>query len=689
MKNLEEELLRQLSLINYDRSKILSENEKLLEQKTWTGLGAPDSDQPSQASTAKLIYNGLKKEIDELGTDNDEVLRLIKLLNNDNYYEVLVYVTLYEGKETIMSWIMTDYIRPTERSYEEGEPNLFSQGGLGATFNWWVNDKQVMEMSSILSKFSDLNKDEGDVGYVENREVDLQSDSLRGTATPVEQLEVLSGFLHIALPLTSLAIGIFMPPSWPFLIAAGLIEMADAGVYLLEGNRYAAGLGATFAFVPFGMMKFMPYVYKLGKPGIITLLKKISTPGSKYVDDEIKALEDMLRYESKVTALTTYYMVEKTALYLLRTIKTARGFLNFTAKLIDKLILKPNSLGQIGLFIGGSFVTWDVIAAKLKICNTIPLNALKESDWTILKSVGKVGEYLQPSSSPCDIQKAQELLKKHDNLNIIKGILSSEVNAGTVFDTRYVGAYNIPIWLIQEVLEYGGFYDKLPKASGKFEGSKILLSNADIVKRVEVYNVLGNVKKSYDNTTKSSNVTIDLNGLTTGIYLLYTSTWAGELANEKIVFDGTKILRSYDKFSLFHGKHQSGIYDKQTFLAVWNYQKKKGLTVDGYAGPQTIKSIISDYENKKYGLTKNEIDSWDFNEEKIIEINKEFQKWKENTENQNITEAQVDEAYKTDLANKEKANKVISSAMGKAAEQMNPNDAENLIDWAHDEIENQ
>lgn len=647
------------------------------------GMNAQDPNAPERCHPAHTkvgkIYDKIVKEVEGgwffgvAGTDVGGLVEAVLSIKTQKEYNDLRLCLLIKYPETLQMSI-TEFLQSKEFS------NALQTNGRNypldiqtQQISFFFNDQPLYVIQEHLKQFNSNEK----VTALENP-----------TAMDRALPPLSSDLLHMATAATSLAIGIFLPASWPWLIASGLIELADAYIYLEQKNYYAAGLAAFFAFVPFGMMKFAPAVYKVGKPGILTLLKKVSTPGSKFIDEEFELLQQLLKNEDEFISLTTEYMVSKTTLYLLSTIKTAKVFLKFLFKLIDKLILKPESLGQIGLWIGGAFVTWDVIAAKLGICNTIPLANLSQSDWKILKAVGWAGKYLQPSSSPCDIQKAKEILDQHNNLNVIKNILQDEADAGTVFDTRYVGTYNLGIDFIQTALLNGGFYNKLPQVIGKYQGSQIVLSNADIVNKIEIYDVNNNLKKTQNNY--SSNLTIDLKGLSKGIYFLIITPKNGAPTKEKIVFDGTKI-NQYETFISTYGKHKEGFYDEQTVLAVLNYQKINKLsTKDGLCGPETIKSIISDYENHRYGLTKDFVNkNFDLDEQKVEKINKEFQKWKESVENQNITEEQVEEAYKIDEENKNKANKVVTRAMQTAANDMDPKDAKNLIDFAHDGVKNQ
>ena len=116
---------------------------------------------------------------------------------------------------------------------------------------------------------------------------------------------------------------------------------------------------------------------------------------------------------------------------------------------------------------------------------------------------------------------------------------------------------------------------------------------------------------------------------------------------------------------------KEGYYDKRTELAVSEYQKKKGLSVDGLAGKDTIKSIMSDYKSGKYGLNKEELNTFDLDNERVKLIQKDFNTWKSDIESKSksgqISMEKVEQAYKEDTENKAKLEKIIEESLNAAA----------------------
>lgn len=679
---------------------IITEGEKIrikslyglmTEQGGISGIGAGDLQNLRTQTTDKKketpvekIYNELKSEIDSQGTSDENIISSLNKITPSQYPFLLSMVMKREGKETIMDWIMTDYTTVDERNAENGKPDLWSQGGLGATLSWWLNDEAVTNISNILSKFSDINPKEGDYRSSVGGTVSLYGDALKDVANDEELKRVGISFLHTVLPISAFVAGFVFPPTWGALTAAGLLELADAGVYYLADNDpYTAGLNALFAFIPFAQLKFIPAVYKLGKTGISRLLKKLTNKEGGYLADEILALKAIEKNYKELEKLCKINMVKKLTLLTIGKLRTAKDFLKWSTNLIKKGLLNPESLGMTGLLVGGSFYTWDKIAASIGICNPSPLSALSQTDSSILKMIGYAGKYLEPNSSPCDIQKAEELLKSYDNTKIITEILQKDIDEGTVYTETYANVYSESVFLIQEVLKSGGFIKNTPKPSWSFSNKKVSVTGGNLIKSVSVYNVMGGLKKEYINKGYQSNFNFDISGLPEGTYVIVFKMINGENNQSKIIYSNNVYMQNLPGNMGVVGKDvKDGFYDKATMAGVVEYQKKNKLSVDGYAGTETIRRILSDYKNHKYGLTKEELNTWDYTKDRVDEINKEFKKWKEEVQNMSSTVKSdwslIEEAYKTQSDNKKKLEESISQGFIDA-ENMTEEDANEIF----------
>jgi len=684
--NLNETILRQIGLMDFNVGKTLLEQKVMPSDRLGSGgnfkplnpiktnyefLKSFNSLSPQQQ--ADNIYRVIKKEIDSEGTNEELILSTLRLVNVKNYSYLLNKVNKIKGFDTGEQHFDDKGDSYTiKRNYKSViewiQQNEFGAGELGHDENRrWLNQYEV-----ILSKFGDYSSDMWD--SFNSFENDTRTTNISGG----DNVGVYGGpeitaaqWLHVLLPLGSIVISLVFPPTWVALGVAGLLELGDAALYYsVDKDPYAAGLTAIFAFIPFTQLKFLPTIYKLGKTGIQKLLQKVILKEGNFIDEELKALKEINENYQRLSKLSKLNMVQKLTLLKLRSLKSAKDFLKWATKLIDRGLLNPESLGQTGLLIGGSFYTWDKIAAVNGICNPSPLSRLSQSDWKIIQSIGYAGEFLQSSSDPCDLIKLQKLIEKQNNLNVITTKLQKEVNGGTVFNQNYNDVYSLPVSLIQEVLKAGGFDKTLPKPMWSFNNKKLSVKDGSMIKKIRVFTVAGTLKKEYNNTDKKSDFTFDINGLSDAVYIVSFLNYDGTSDVSKLFYLTGNQWKSFPQSSNI-GAMKEGHYDKRTELAVREYQKKKGLSVDGLAGKKTIESIISDYKSAKYGLNKEELNTFDLDDERVDIIQKEFNTWKSDIESKSksaqLSMEKVEQAYKEDAENNAKLEKVFEKSLDAAA----------------------
>jgi hypothetical protein len=276
MKNFEDELLRQISLMRYDRNKILSEQDTpkyddipLPEPLPSDQLGKYGDFQPlknmanwvkSVDDQAKLIYNKIVEEIDggwapwKWGTDEDGLTSALMSIKTKQVYDKVkqLLATKYPDSK---NQSITEFIQSKEFStaFSSTKSPFVGQSILGMSIttpldllfagqNWQynTNDKYLIQIQNHLLQF---NPDEK-INTIEKL-----------TAMNLVLPPAASEALHVALPVLSLAFS-FYPP------AAIIIELMDAGLYYAEGDAYSAGLGLAFALVPggaFGMLSKSHY----------------------------------------------------------------------------------------------------------------------------------------------------------------------------------------------------------------------------------------------------------------------------------------------------------------------------------------------------------------------------------------------------------------------------------------------
>jgi peptidoglycan hydrolase-like protein with peptidoglycan-binding domain len=700
MKNLDKEILRQLSLISYDRSLILSEqknNTPLVVSEQITKKVATSSDrlgpkgqfQPYEPikryndfkaswrlltpeKQAQNIYNTIQKQIDSSGTDEEIIFYYLKLLTPKSYEILLNKIKKIKGFDTGEqrfddSGLSYTIKRNFNSVIEWLQQNEFGAGEVGHD----SNKAWLKKYESVLSKFGDYSEDMWDsFNTFEDQQGSSAVDGGDNIGTYEGKELTATEWLHFLLPLGSIVISVVFPPTWLALGAATLLELGDAALYLtVDKDPYIAGFSAICAFIPFGQMVFMPAVTKLGKNGLKKLLQKIIQKEGSFIDDEIKAVKELYQNYSKLEKLAKLNMVKKLTLLSIRSIKSVSKLIKFLGKLINRGLLNHESLGQSGLWIAGSFITWDKIAKINGICNTMPLSALKQADWKILKKIGYAGEYLQPYSDPCDLQKGVELLGKYNATNIIEEILKQDIENKIVYSLDYSDVKTLSVELIQKVLIAGGFNKNLSSENPtwSYMFNKINVSNAKEIKKITIYNKKGIFVKKFENTPQKSSINFDVSGLQKGDYNIVFEKNDGTKYESKFTYGGQslntpiKIKRPTDM--------EIGYYDEATYLSVKKYQKSKGLTDDGLAGKNTIESILSDFKNHKYGLSVNKLNEMNLDEMRIKKIQKEFEEWSSDTETKFLSGQysieKVQDAYDKDKKRNEELGNLIYNSMEK------------------------
>ena len=151
---------------------------------------------------------------------------------------------------------------------------------------------------------------------------------------------------------------LFIPVVGPF-ISLGL-ELANAGLYYAEGDKYGAGFSLAFALIPMGeLVGKIPGVKKLGRDGLASLIKKARS-GAKLTKAEAETVEQIgknrkwlsLRATKEATKLMVKGKLQKA---------TLKDIVYAMYKYSKKNPIKFN-LAKNGLIIGGIWYTYDKLA---------------------------------------------------------------------------------------------------------------------------------------------------------------------------------------------------------------------------------------------------------------------------------------------------------------------------------------
>ncbi len=645
-KILTEELLKQLRLMNYDRSKTLIEqittpNKRNVKNLT---LNNVDVDNLNPEKNTNLtgdkesneIFNELKKALNYKTTlsslrnvDEGKVVSIVKKINKENYMPIL-FMVLKLGYNSIMDFIMTAFDKPSEWSEEnygkEDKFSLFQQGGVEKYANYYNNDVYVFDISKHLRKFNEINEGEGLYNVRYNEPQDLAMDSPGARMGTNEELAEIA---HVMLPIISVLLT-FGTTSWALTWIAFGIEVGDAAIYqFINKDPYMAGLALIFAFSGPVDNFLSPLVKKYGKSILLKLGRKEVLNTS-----EMATIRYVRANKVKLAAITISQIIKKYIKeFVLRT-KSVKVFLGLVIWLVKKGFIASKFLTHMGLMVGGSFYTWDKIASVLGLCNSMKLEPLKGSDYKVLQLIGTTGPYLQPFTKGCNIEDGKKIFAEEDkklmNTRIIM-MMDEVINNNLTLSTKYSQYKMVETILLQTTLKYFGFSYFVPDE-----------------KKVEK-SVEKGVKWSKEKCLTQFTMSLDM-------YKLSQHPECEQYLrpNKKISKETEKLLSGKPvndpNYKMDYGVQKDfkwGYYDKQTENMVKEFQKKYNLSVDGVAGENTFKKIkqlveslgdksIPDYS--KFSWDPKEIEKL---RKKMIEKLRTFQQ-----ENKiDVSEEQIQESY--------------------------------------------
>ena len=693
-KLITEDVLKQIRLINYERSKTLSEqsvagapNQGMIRYRTDAEIqanmdaeelkkkinqncnsilnGAPVNE---NEKTAKKIFLILKNQIDSWGTKKQIILDALKLIDSKKtYMSLLVYIYACYPEESQGKTVL-QFIQSQEFSLGSwgSEFKRNSAIGFGQELQWQDNDSWLEVYQKILQKFNPDEKYDVEVP-------EFDSDWM----TTITQ-EVLPPYArelsHIAIPILSVLtsfIGVGVSVS-AWLVRSGIVfgvESVDAAIYKFgDKNDYAAGLALMFAIAGPLDAGLELLVTKYGA----SLLKKLTLKEVVLSKGEIELAADVVVNGSKYEKLTKLGMAKEFTKQILTKASNSNVIVKFVLKLMKKGLLLTNLTARIGVLIGGTFYTWDAIAKHMGICNTMPLKQLQDTDWKILQAAGVVGEYIQPFTISCEVEAMMKKINamRTDN-DLFIDLLEKAKKENETYSTTY-GYYNINVLIAQYVFYAAGLDDDLVKSNYILKNNILTINNSEIIKNVSMYTSLGKLIKTINNNNNSKVLTYDFGNLKSVVIMKFTM-FDNTIETGKL-FVGAGLSVTYT-FNIL-GKPEWGIFDKPTEKLVTLYQKQNKLSVDGKIGPETLSKLISDLKTKKYGEIKN-IKNENFDNIRIAEVTEEYNEYLKQKDKLILDEKSVADALEQNKNNKESLIKDITN---------NLKDADKLTDEQFEEI---
>lgn len=624
-KILTEDLMNQIRLMNYDRSKTVYEqittpDKRRISQsvpKVTFDLSPLTETTPAEIEAYK-IFKALEPEIEAyFWFDEDFVEKTVMKINRENYIPLLLHV-IGKGNPSVMSWLMTQFDKVNSQSAQRTRYPSHDE-----VIDYYTNDKYVLNISKHLTQFKDLNTEEGKLEIAKWNET--------------SSVRMITNTAHIVLPIASFILTLGAANLVYAAVAAGL-ELIDAAIYLLvDKDPYAAGLATIFAFAGPADNLLKPLVIKYGKSILQKLSKKLPL-----TVQESAVIKYVSANKSRLLA-KTYLRIASTVLRaLLLKPMTLKKCVKFIYWLVKKGYLTVNFVTHFGIVVGGSFVTWDKIASLYGICNSMPLKDLTQSKYKILKLIGESGSYLQPYTKGCHTDVGEKVFNKIDKTlenRRISNNLEALITNNLVLSTKYSKVKMVETLAVQEALNHFG-YGRKTKESDDYKyvvsGKKKTKDECLRMDPMEMFKYPECMSKEYD-IFKTTNAT----------------------DNELKKFEGVGINRNYKspdyggdikKILANSSKINWGFYDEQTEAMVAIFQKDNNLEVTGEANNEVVELLKSRVDE----LTKKEEEipnysKFEWSPEEIEKIRKQtlklLRKEMANKGEPMITKEEAEKAY--------------------------------------------
>jgi len=633
-KTLNEVLVRQLSLINYDRGKTLIEQNLFLEASnpieeaitfvsqlgfTTSAIGNNYGDCKSANEVfARAAIYGLKKITDiqiartAIGTydcltvkinaldqsgpkpfsmetfSRDETFGgklngvIAKLITDGATINADVSIgSLFFLQSFYFQWgkIVNDYIDAFKTDKDAWNSKLFPDG-------WWNFFNFWYKTSSFTTALSDVKRSEKfrcngntiiNITYGDDWVEQNQKDAIK----------VVTTMAHIALPLGAFLLTIGSGGLLAPILLGSALELMDSAIYLyVDKDPYMAGMTAIFALVGPLDAGLGALIAKVGKP----FFKKLALKIMSFTDEELELLKYTSKNGVRLAKLAKLNAARQLIKYHIKNFKNSYKAVKFCVFLIEKLGLP---IVKAGLIMGGPLYGWDFIAAKLGLCNSMELKGLKQSDWKILKLIGYLGEPLQPFTEGCGSVLAEKTLTELEktlltNNGRIKTSIEEGINAGMVYSTKVSTFYMYEVLYIQYLLQYLG-YNKFTEEYWEMVDTWVKIS------KPEVNNYLG-----YEIPPQN-----DVPGLTSydpmgGIGAArkasgLPATGYKSSDKENLTLKQTPVKKTRKTNIEF----KWGYYDNNTEKVIKEYQKAKKLKVDGGCGVNTLNRMLVSINNVK------------------------------------------------------------------------------------------
>ena len=661
-KILNEELLKQLSLIKYDRSKTLFENRVGLinEENLWPtteegkgvikfliGLGH-DRFILQGATSANNAYNlAAVSAIRKL----TEKLTGINIAQTDPFFRATVLNKKPSGGVQKFSAFDDNLIEKLNDKIKYSELNVEGDGRgtgydrtVGSTFileDFYFNYGVIFNTVKELDIYNNYLFPDGVYNFftqffggdnvstlmrnietqnLTNRPVVKRGDgwtqiSYTDRATNETEWAPIVEALHIILPAASFVLNVFGGP--PGMVVGAGLEVIDAGLYqFYDEDPYMAGLSLVFAFVPLGELKAVPGFKQMtekviAKEALESILWKQVRKQALNQEEEL-FVKSVLKDKKMIQE--TYEAIINTSLRKLAS-RSPESYLSTMWALHMRGILAYSKYATIVHLVLGT-AAYDYWAyhylgkcsASFKFSDLVKL--IPETRGESVQNLIRMIE-IQPFTSTeeaCEAVIQIRLAKEREKLlkelaknyqKMVAAVLRGLITNKLVLSVKLSNTFEIEVAMIQTVLSQCGFPTVTPN-----------MKNLD--------DIVPNQKKVENNTQKGTKYNKEqCMGMimSMDMYKLSQHPECNQYMspNKKISKETETILNSkpvntdntYYYGKIIPPKFNWGFYDINTKKAVEEFQNYHKLNVDGVVGPTTLAKLFSIVSWQKCGLLVN------------------------------------------------------------------------------------
>lgn len=682
-KNIQEEILRQLQLINFDRGKTLNENKQIKGKLIINIIESKEKFTPPNVDLSVLgdtlppgaketlirqayIQNltpekVLKQQQQQKKYDKEHPCRIDSYINDKpDYYNTVcrgrsAFYRLnfqVEGDGTWFSSWGTDEdevieslkMLKTREDYEDlrwwiseqtGFPmtvlewlqaNEFSTASFGSSWSgkdFLQNPGQWYQYNTNDYYLSELYQILRKFSADETFEAEMPEDTWEFMLPPATREA-----LHVVLPLATLAITIITGGAGAMTFGTYLlnfgIEVLDSAIYYYaDKDNYAAGLSLVFAFVsPFDAV-LRNLVGKVGS----SLIYKLATNTGDLTDEEFDLIMLNSRNFAKYEKLAKLGMRVSAIRMTIQRLTNMNDLVRFFSWMVAKGYMVASFVSNILLTIGVGFLSWEKINdVYFKFCNSMELKQMEKSKTWILQKLSSLGPYLQPYSSPCsDISEKEIIAKTINEYSDIKSFLK-------IYFEKIISGN------IELKLERGDLY--LKKDVAYFQYVLEYLGINYTLKKVEDMEKEHLSKVGWYTPEKCLNMAKNISADKNGVKKIPNHPECDEFLDPKKQNLGSKDAQAFiEKFKPhpYMGTVQSykdyknkisfkwGTFDEQTKLMLSEFQKKYGLNQTGTFNKDTAKKMFNLLNNgslskiQDYGKLSNDVEDIEFLKQKVQE----------------------------------------------------------------------